>query len=274
MKKIVITGASGFIGSALMRHINRESLIGITRNPKNNLDYLTYVEDFKELPRGDILIYLSEEKDRAKANMLERKHVDMSVSMLKDAIRSGFSHIIYASSSYVYPDTECDTLKTDCHVVASDYYTEAKLINESIVLEEGGTVVRLSNVVGKFASVGVIYEILKSILEQSDVCLNDLSPVRDFISIDDVVSCIINIVQHPKAGIFNVGTGVGTSIKDLAEKIISFSPDYSGKLLSKKVLCSHSSIVLNIENTIKQFNWFPKKNTDHILNDLLKMVVL
>ena len=67
----------------------------------------------------------------------------------------------------------------------------------------------------------------------SDKCyLGDPEPVRDFLYVDDQMNAYINALENPKAigEIFNISSGRGVSIGDLAQKIKDLT-DFKGEII-------------------------------------------
>ena len=74
--KVIVTGASGFIGSRVFDQLKLSGMeaIGVSRNIGLNKD-LFKVDDYRDCPKGDVLIHLAESNDRALVNSLGEKHV-------------------------------------------------------------------------------------------------------------------------------------------------------------------------------------------------------
>ena len=68
-------------------------------------------------------------------------------------------------------------------------------------------------------------------LAGATVELGDPTPVRDLMFIDDHVNSYLTCINNPKAKgeIFNFCTGIGTSIRQLAE-LLSRLTDYKGEI--------------------------------------------
>ncbi len=68
----------------------------------------------------------------------------------------------------------------------------------------------------------VLGTMLRQALEEEEIVVADLSPVRDYVFVDDVVAGILGAaISHAAAGsTFNLGTGSGTSVKALAEVVV------------------------------------------------------
>ena len=87
------------------------------------------------------------------------------------------------------------------------------------------TVLRIANPYGRYqkssSGQGIITALLAKIREGQTITIwGDGSVVRDYIYIDDVCSAFVKALTHTSAHrIFNIGTGIGTSIADLLVKI-------------------------------------------------------
>lgn len=82
--------------------------------------------------------------------------------------------------------------------------------------------------------------------------------VRDYIYIDDLVSAIVELTKAGCEGVFNVGSGVGTSLMEVIETIstvsglkpeIEFKPSRSFDV---------KTVVLDIDKTQSQIEWSPQ----------------
>jgi len=132
---------------------------------------------------------------------------------------------------------------------------------------------RYFNVYGKGQNpnyAGVITKFQENIMtEKSPIIFGDGSQVRDFISVDDV--CHANLAamkSNEKNGFFNIGTGIVTSIKNLAELMIrlsgkSLKPEYNS-LPEGDIKLSQADIHL----AANKLSWKPKIPLEEGLSEL------
>ena len=62
----------------------------------------------------------------------------------------------------------------------------------------------------------------------------DGTQIRDFVYSKDVAEMILNIISRKLDGIFNIGTGKGITIRELANKIKKLSNSKSKLIFQKK----------------------------------------
>ena len=55
------------------------------------------------------------------------------------------------------------------------------------------------------------------------IIFGDGTVTRDFVHVDDIVDAIILTISHSKNPIYNIASGISTSISNLAETMISIS---------------------------------------------------
>lgn len=272
-EKIVITGATGNIGLKLLTAFSGKNTIGTSRTVSDEIQNIMKINDFSQLPKGDVLIHLSEENNQEKANSLKKKHVQETTNNMDQILQIGFEHIIYASSAYVYSDTKIHKRTEYENTEPYDYYTEAKLINEEKTLNAKGSVARIANVISDIKQDGVIKDIITSFDHSSKIEVNDGSPVRDFIFIQDVISCFDKMSQKKTEGIFNIATGFGITIHQLARLIGRLMHQKEVEVLSKnKKENRRSTLILDIEKTKQEFGWLPVVNIEQGLRTLLEDV--
>lgn len=92
-------------------------------------------------------------------------------------------------------------------------------------------IIRLANPYGPgqnpHGPLGLITKLVYQIMRGNPITIyGDGSVVRDFIYIDDTIQCILNIISHgAHRSIYNVGTGVGTSVADVVTTIQQTLPE-------------------------------------------------
>jgi len=269
ISKIVITGATGFIGKALCAKLEvkkKYSIIKVTRS-KNQKSGFHQVTNYAQTPPGDILIHLGENPDRAEVNKIGNGYRLSSGVVMESLLKKGYKKIIYCSSSIVYGDQGEGRYMENMLTCADDVYSTAKLENEHRVLSSGGTVVRFSNVIGNGMSKNtVLQDILNQLSGKGSLKIHNMHPIKDFIWIDDVADAIISLLKKDTVGIFNIGSGVETSIYKLIKTILYINEQHSREIKSTITNPEYSYNVLNIEKIKKLTGWKPK----HTLSQSLK----
>lgn len=260
--KVVVTGASGFLGQHIVTRLRssyEHEVVGVSRR---KIDGLVSVADYKEIPSGDILIHLAEENSRAGANVGGAKELVRSLRTIENFSKCSFSRIIYSSSAVLYGDKSTHAHKTSDAIEVNDDYSKLKLSGEQEIMASGhGMSVRLSNLYGPGMNPGnVVSTILRQAEIGEEITVEALEPIRDFLWAEDAATAILRIAlsesfaKLPK--ILNIGTGVGSSIREIAE-IASRTAGWTQFNISARSISAPSCIILNIDETIKQLDWHP-----------------
>lgn len=256
--RVVITGASGFLGGHLHTSLSARGrdVLALTRRP---IKGLTTIATYDGTPSGDFLVHLAEEPDRGKVNQIGAAYLEESQRVIRILATRFGGNMIYASSGAVYGDKSDSPYSIHSPTVGSDFYSRAKLANEEVVLGAGGIVVRLSNLYGPGMSTNnVMSDILRQIPGPGSLQVRDASPIRDFLHVSDAATAITMLLECNFSGIINVGSGVGISIHSLARLALNVSGEADRPVESVAQASVRSINVLDIAETGRVISWAPK----------------
>lgn len=267
--RVVVTGASGFLGSVIAKRLSDVGVSSL-RVSRQEIPGFLQVAEYADTPSGDVLIHLAEINNRARVNQLSVEYEHEMSSTLHLLLEKDYGKVIYASSSVLYGDAVCTPHIESDPVSAIDTYTRVKLAAEHRVLSCGGVVVRLANIYGPgMAAENVLGHILGQLDKDGPVTLQDTSPVRDFIWVEDAAEAIMKMVIGRAQGLFNVGTGIGSSIGELARMLLEEVKQPQRQVVSAQSATKPSCIVLDITKAKQDLHWQPSV----FLNEGLRRLV-
>jgi UDP-glucose 4-epimerase len=261
MKKVLITGGAGFIGSHLSDHFiqagsevvvldnlttgSRDNLKGPGGNAKFVLGDIRNQDLVEELVNGaDLVLHMAAALgvDNIMSDTIESISTNIYGSEVVLQAASKFKKRIFiASTSEVYGKNPKQPLsEEDDRVIGTPQnfrwsYSDSKAIEESIArvlfLEKDlqVTTVRFFNTIGprqtgKYGM--VVPKFIKSALLGEDIQVyGDGKQTRVFCHVADAVSGLVSLLDNPKSigDVFNIG-GVGEiSISNLAEKVVQLT---------------------------------------------------
>jgi UDP-glucose 4-epimerase len=161
---------------------------------------------------------------------LVHKVVDGTTQVLEFAKRHG-SKVVLASSSSIYNGQPVPQQEEMVPVV-TDFYTEARLYAERLaelytkMFGLKTTRLRFFSVYGpgersKGRYANLVSQFTWDLQEnRNPVIYGDGNQTRDFIYVRDVVDACLLAANSEMNGVFNVGTGKGTSVKEMLEKLM------------------------------------------------------
>ncbi len=268
--RVVVTGASGFLGGVVVNRLTEAGFdcLGVSRTAVSGI---CQVASYRDAPAGDVLIHLAETNDRSVANARGASLEADAEQTLDALLAKGYCKVIYASSAVLYGDHWTTPRKISDPVEKVDTYTRIKLASEKAVLAAGGVVVRLANLYGPgMAASNVLNHIMKQLGGASTITMHALDPVRDFLWVDDAALALSETVSRDAAGLFNVGSGQGTSIRELvalAQSVVSSQQ----QVVALHKLDRLSYLVLDIAATRQALGWEPRIKLEQGVRNLLNM---
>jgi nucleoside-diphosphate-sugar epimerase len=159
-------------------------------------------------------------------------HTAGTAAVLEACRDAKVQRIVYISSAEVYGNPPSSPVAEDAPLAARSPYGAAKIAAEELVRLYGAVhgldfcILRLFSVYGpRQNDRSVLSAIIRQARQSGTIRLFDLTPTRDYVYVEDVATAIWASIAHARplgAGrTFNVGTGVGTSVADLAQTVLS-----------------------------------------------------
>lgn len=245
-KHVLVTGGAGFIGSHLVdAYLQRGWRVSViddlsTGDRRNLNPRATFYEtDIREALlddiRPDVINHHAAQMDvrRSVADPVFDAEVNVvgSLRLLQKAVQIGVKRFIFASTGgAIYgeplfaPQTEEHPTNPlspyGCAKLAVEHY-----LNYFRAVHGLSTVtLRYGNVFGprqnSKGEAGVVAIFISRLLAGETATINgDGAQTRDYVYVRDVVAANMAVTESSDAGPFNVGTGVETSVNQLAERI-------------------------------------------------------
>jgi UDP-glucose 4-epimerase len=239
--RIFVTGGAGFIGTHLCKKLTALHKVTVYDNFSNSNkenfpvmknstlivgDILDNSHLLDSMKNHDVVIHLA-----AKTDVIDsvnnpdntfQTNVQGTQNVLNSCQFHNISKIIVTSSAATYQNSNSPVTETNVLEPLSPY-GKSKLDMEKITIQSkiNYSILRLFNVYGSGQNNGVIANFKKNISKNNPLIIfGDGNAIRDFIHIDDVVNSII-LSMGSKSGIYNIASGIGTSINDLATLLIT-----------------------------------------------------
>ncbi len=291
-KRVLVTGGFGFIGSHLVEKlVSLGADVDILDKSRKRQCLGNKVAIIKEditsvfeLKKYDVVFHLAAFTDMKKANKDSKKVFDVNTYgtlNLLNACKGKVKKFVYLNTLGVYGNTKHLPMNEEQLAVPTELYAASKLAGETFVLAFGSAYNMFNISVRSFNAYGprqnenfVIPSIIKQCFKKKIVKLGNLKSTRDFVFVEDIVDALILIAEKGKMnGIYNVGTGIETSIGDLTKKIIKVT---NKKINLKSIKNKKRSINIDVKrsvadiNKIRKLGWKPKTSLDEGLKLTVK----
>jgi len=296
--KYAVIGGAGFIGSHLVRellHLKHSITVidSLAKGKKENLKDILNVIEFldvdirdnssleKSLKFFDGVYHLAWRESFSKQKEYFQVNVEGTENILKLALKHGFK-VIYASSLSVYGNPKRNPVSEDHEKNPITPYGITKLRTEHLLekyaklgVESIG--LRYFNVYGKRKlgpNNGVIPDFLENIAKNEPLVIyGSGSQIRDFIFIEDVIKATCLAMESKmKSGFINIGSGIGTSISDLADLMIRLSRKDLTTVYTNSQHLDEFDIWADISKAQNSLGWFPETSLEKGLQKISSMM--
>lgn len=287
---ILVTGGSGFIGSHLLEALRQEEVPVIAlihrelAEPSALHSSVTCIQgdvtqsgwiDQMHSPI-DVIYHLAGISAPGQGIedpfTMTRTNVLGTQQVLEAARRWKVKRVIVASSSYVYGDAFSYPLHEDLPLRPTSPLGGTKACVEALCHVYGScygipfTLLRMFTVYGPGSgSHQFVTQAIRKMTEDKEIHFGNPRPTRDFVYVEDVVRALLSSrsVQAPRA-IFNVGTGVETSIRRFVEVLLKISGrslrevTFDEKAIRVDETVGPSRQVASLDHVREGLSWTPR----------------
>ncbi len=258
-KKVLLTGAAGFIGRNLLKRLVDENVNVRAVLHQRDLDIadprieyvradLTMISDCRRVVAGvDFVFHCA--ASTSGAAVIERTplvhvtpNIVMNAQLLETAYQAGVQKFLWISSSTGYPDTgdrpvlESEMMQGDpyekyFYVGWMKRYSEilCRIYGEKIKPSMTTIVLRPTNIYGEHddfepQTSHVFAALVRKVVEHQDplVVWGTGNDVRDLVYVGDFVDAMMISMEKVQGfDVFNIGSGIGYSVRDLLFRMMT-----------------------------------------------------
>ncbi|MCS7108460.1 MAG: SDR family NAD(P)-dependent oxidoreductase [Sulfolobales archaeon] len=305
--RILITGGAGFIGHYLATYLTTlghdvTCLDNLSRASKDAVDILrnngielivSDVTDFNSLSaavglvRPDVIVHaaalISVEESLEKPKEYFEVNFMGTLNVVRAMERFNVSRIIYVSSAAVYGNPVKLPINEDHPTNPRSPYGLSKLFGEGVVKlfsqlnNFEHIILRLFNVYGPRQKLthysGVIVKFVHNVMNDLPLTIyGDGEQTRDFIHVIDVCRAVeLSLTTKHFNEIYNVGSGVPTSIKELANMVQSIKKSKAGIVYEPPRAGDILHSYADISKATKLLGFRPSINIVDGIKELLKL---
>jgi GDP-4-dehydro-6-deoxy-D-mannose reductase len=290
LKRILITGHTGFIGQHLVKFLkNKYEIIGISRkssdeeiiNIKKDVRKIT----LKDIPKKiDCIIHLAGLNDVGYCQENPSKCFDINIEgtqKMLEISRQRNAKFIFVSTSHIYGIPKKLPISETHDRSPLSIYAYSKL-NGEILCESYSKNFNLDITIARIFSVygpnspkhHVITKIINHFTKNKKLQLGNIYPKRDFIYVQDLITAIDILIKKGNGfNIYNIGRGESNSIKDIVN-IISKITKKNAQIETdaSKIRKMEIDEICSDTSKIKELGWRPKYDLKRGLEITIKEI--
>ena len=252
--KILVTGGAGFIGShvvdrlvleghsvSVIDNLSTGKIENVNREAKfHKIDIISpRIERVFKKERPELICHFAAQMDvrRSVADPIydAQSNIIGMLNLMENGLRYGVRKVIFASTGgAVYGEGVPYPTSEECIPRPISPYGISKLTGEHYLIYYNVSyglnyvVLRYANVYGPrqdpFGEAGVVAIFNQKILRDEQPVINGNGmQTRDYVYVDDVVDAVIASTYNDINDVFNVGTGIETSVNELFRHLIEIT---------------------------------------------------
>ena len=240
IKNAVVTGASGFIGRAMVRYLVDQciNVIAVDITPVNKdicdervIDLLVPGALNPFIDKETVIFHLAAHADVASSVTDPRNDFDLNIKMLfevLESVRQAECQLLFPSTASIFDSGNKLPLSERAYVKPTSPYAAAKVAGEAYCAAYHRSyglnirIARMFSVYGKGMDRFAIYDLIRKIQKNNIEIelLGDGNQIRDYLYIDDVVRGLFMIARNGADGEdYNLASGLAVKLSDLAAQL-------------------------------------------------------
>lgn len=291
MRKIVITGASGLLGTELIDTIieNSDDLLFLVSTHANTLKkkydniqriVCLDIEEFENIKQNyDCLLHLA--FARSKDSEQLASSLDFTEQIINIAKKKNVQSYINISSQSIYGDINEPLWKEDASAAPTSLYALGKYATEKMTriafngTDVNWTTIRLASICENARFVNVF---VKNMMAGQPITIIGGSQMCSFIDVRDVAVALYRVIEasdnYKLREVYNLGTGTQTSIVEIANAVNRIG-HLEYKLPEIEIVINPQDVKLNagMDNSLfcRDFNWTPTYSMDDMIRSLFEL---
>lgn len=236
---VIVTGASGFIGTKIVAALGDTVALPIDRRQSN----LPHAEAVDLTDPRSVNAFIAKHKGQAISHVIHLAAITpfsgdanpdysldrrMAESVVAICNQLNVAHLLYMSGWVVYDPNSAAPIAETAATQPDTDYGKSKLATEQFFMQNLGTTklvaLRAASVYGPGqVSAGLIPNLVQQALANGHIAISALTTRRDYLFIDDLVNCIqaLTKLAFPEHTPLNIGSGRSVSVQEVAEAVIA-----------------------------------------------------
>ncbi len=293
--KIYVAGHRGLVGSAMVRELQKQGYTNLITRTHTELDLEEQkaVAEFFAFEKPEYVILSAAKVGGIGANSTKPAefiytNLMIEANIIHNSYLNGVKKLLFLGSSCIYPRNAEQPIKEESLLTGAleptnEAYALAKIVGikmcESYNMQYGTKYISVmpTNLYGindnfDLQSSHVLPALLRKFHEakignKPNVTVwGSGSPIREFLYVDDLAkACIFLMNEYDGDKIVNIGTGIGISIRELAE-LIKKVVSYEGELVLDASKPDGTPVKINDVSYLNQLGWKAKVDLEQGLN--------
>lgn len=266
-KKVLVTGAGGFIGKRVCRILT-----------ENHFDVVEHHSGISDISQKNCLNIYNGQGITDVIHLAGKSFVPDSWNHFSDFIstnvngtlnvlefcKSNKTRIIFCSA-FIYGANNKNPIAENAPIHPNNPYALSKKMAEDLCLFYQETFSIQTKIIRPFNVYGpgqreefLIPMLLQQIKSGNEIRVKDLFPKRDYIYVDDLAQAFLAALKFEANGIYNIGSGKSTSVEELisiAQKaLITTLPVFSEERIRPNEI---SDTIADISRAKNELKWTP-----------------